>query len=46
MLVVKYETGCRYFIQTCDRYTQQKDGNIRKAPLGEPPVVNEILIKL
>ena len=35
-----------YFIQTCDRYTQWKDGNIPKAPLGEPPVVNEILIKI
>jgi len=43
--MVKYKTGCRYFIQTCERYTQRKDGKIPKAPLGDPPVVNEILIK-
>ena len=31
------------FIQECDRCARRKDGNIPKAPLGEPTVANEFL---
>ena len=31
------------FVQTCDKCARRKDGNIPKAPLGEPPVANEFL---
>ena len=40
---VKIRQDVTEFIQTYDECARRKDGNIPRAPLGEPPVANEFL---